>query len=172
VGDSPACAATLLAEIGDCRARYPHRDAIAADAGHCPIAIESGKYKAAAFRWRCDKRLRAALATLADSTRHWHPWATDNYARARGHDHPRATRFLGRAWSRIIWRCWQDRTPYDPALHHALQRHCTVTVPRSGTPVPDVPATQRMLDAAVTRRAAQKAEREALDGTTTSATYP
>ncbi len=31
--DSVICAATLLAEIGDCRRRYPHRDAIAADAG-------------------------------------------------------------------------------------------------------------------------------------------
>jgi hypothetical protein len=28
--ESVICAATLLAEIGDCRARYPHRDAIAA----------------------------------------------------------------------------------------------------------------------------------------------
>jgi hypothetical protein len=27
-------AAELLAEIGDCRARYPNRDALAADAGH------------------------------------------------------------------------------------------------------------------------------------------
>jgi len=26
---------------------------------------------------------------------------------------------LARAWVRVIWRCWQDRTPYDPALHGA-----------------------------------------------------
>ena len=38
---SVICAATLLAEIGDCRARYLHRDAIAADAGHAPVAVES-----------------------------------------------------------------------------------------------------------------------------------
>jgi hypothetical protein len=30
------CAATLLAEIGDCRGRYPHRDSIAADSGQAP----------------------------------------------------------------------------------------------------------------------------------------
>ena len=83
-------AAELLAEIGDCRARYPSRDALAGDAGQAAVAIESGKRKAASFRWGCNKRLRNAFCTLADSTRHWHPWAQDLYAaaRARGHDHP------------------------------------------------------------------------------------
>ena len=38
---SVICAATMLAEIGDCRARYPHRDAIAAQAGQVPVAVES-----------------------------------------------------------------------------------------------------------------------------------
>jgi hypothetical protein len=43
--NSVICAATLLAEIGDCRRRYhyPHRDAIAADGGQAPVAIESGQ---------------------------------------------------------------------------------------------------------------------------------
>ena len=59
--DSVICAATLLAEIGDCRRRYPHRDAIAADAGQAPVAVESGKRKHAKFRWACNKRLRNAL---------------------------------------------------------------------------------------------------------------
>ena len=36
-------AAELLAEIGDCRARYPFRDALAGDAGQAAVAIESGK---------------------------------------------------------------------------------------------------------------------------------
>jgi len=87
--DSVICAATLLSEIGDCRARYLTGDALAGDAGQAAIAIESGKRKAARFRWACNKRLRAAFCTLADSTRHWHPWAQDRYAaaRARGHDH-------------------------------------------------------------------------------------
>ena len=54
----------------------------------------------AKFRWACNKRLRNALATLADSTRQWNPWAADRYAdaRARGHNHRRALRTLGRAW--------------------------------------------------------------------------
>ena len=169
--NSVITAAELLAEIGDCRARYPARDALAGDAGQAAVAIESGKRKAACFRWGCNKRLRQAFHTLADSTRHWHPWAQDLYAhaRARGHDHPRALRTLGRAWCRIVWRCWQDGVPYDPARHHALQRHLTVTIPTPSGPVPDLAATQRMAGAAVTQRAARRAERAALDGKSTSA---
>jgi transposase len=148
-------AAELLAEIGDCRARYPTRDALAGDGGQAAVAKESGKRKTATFRWGCNKRLRRSFHTLADSTRHWHPWAQDLYADAcaRGHDHPRALRTVGRAWSRILWRCWQDRVPYDPDRHHALQRHVTVTIPGSSGPRPDLAATQRMAGAAVTRRA-------------------
>jgi len=148
--DSVICAAELLAEIGDCRARYPTRDTLAADAGQAAVAKESGKYKAACFRWACNKRLRAAVGTLADSSRHHNPWAQDLYAsaRQRGHDHPRAIRSLGRAWCRILWRCWQDRAPYDPARHRALQQHITVTIPTVSGPVVDLSATERMLGGA------------------------
>jgi transposase len=121
---SVICAAGLLAEIGDNRARYPTRDSLAADAGMAPIAIESGKRRTATFRRACDKRLRNHIATLADSTRHWHPWAHDVYQRARhrGADHPHAIRILGRAWTRILWRCWQNHTPYNPTRHANLTR--------------------------------------------------
>ncbi|MGH2951048.1 MAG: IS110 family transposase [Solirubrobacterales bacterium] len=122
---SVLCAAGLLAEIGDNRARYRTRDALAADAGQAPVAIESGKRRTASFRWACDKRLRNHIGVLADATRHHHPWARDVYQRARdrGCDHPHATRILGRAWSRVLWRCWQDGVPYDPTQHRALTRH-------------------------------------------------
>jgi transposase len=148
-------AAVMLAEIGDCRARYPTRDALAGDAGQAAVALESGKRKVARFRWACNKRLRGAFDTLADSTRHWHPWATDHYTRAiaRGHDHPRATRTLGRAWCRVVWSCWQNRTPYDPARHRGLQQHVLVTIPGTSGPRPDLAATQRMLGDAITRMA-------------------
>lgn len=117
-------AARLLAEIGDRRERYPTSEALAADAGMCPVAVESGKRKVASFRRACDHRLRDAVATLADASRHRHPWARDVYrrARARGCDHPHAIRVLGRAWVRVMWRMWQDGVPYDPARHGNLRR--------------------------------------------------
>ncbi|MGN6216798.1 MAG: IS110 family transposase [Solirubrobacterales bacterium] len=118
------CPATLIAELGDCRERYPTEAALAADAGMSPVALESGKLRVATFRRACDKRLRFAVATLADTTRHWHPWAKEVYrrARARGQDHPHAIRTLGRAWIRVLWRCWQDGVPDDATLHGSSHR--------------------------------------------------
>lgn len=120
---STVTAARLVAEIGDQRGRYLSAEALAADAGMCPVAVESGKRKVATFRRACDKRLRDAVVTLCDSTRHWHPWARGVYERARGRgcDHPHAIRVLGRAWLRVIWRMWQDQVVYDPVLHGSLQ---------------------------------------------------
>jgi transposase len=116
--------AQLIAEIGDDRARYPSAEALAADAGVAPVARESGKRKTAFFRRACDKRLRGAVSCLANSTRHHHPWARSVYlaARDRGLDHPHAIRILGRAWLRVLWRCWQDEVPYDPSKHGNLRR--------------------------------------------------
>jgi transposase len=144
---SVVTAATLLAEIGDCRARYPTAEQLAADAGMSPVAVESGRRKVATFRRGCDHRLRDATATLADATRKWHPWAQDRYASAlaRGHDHPRAIRTLGRAWCRVLWRCWQDRTPYDPARHGGLQHRLTVIIPDPSSPRLDHTNTDRIL---------------------------
>src|SRR5450631_1848604 len=144
--DTVLTASVLLAEIGDCRPRYPTRESLAGDGGQSPVAVQSGKHKVAHFRWACNKRLRDAFCTLADSTRHWHPWAQAVYARAiaRGHDHQRAIRTLGRAWSRIVWRCWQDRVPYELARHGAAQQYITVTIPNPSGDRVDVPATQRL----------------------------
>ena len=117
------CAASMLAEIGDCRDRYPTYRTLAADGGQCPVAVESGKAKRAQFRWACDHRLRQAFDVLSDSSRRHNPWAADIYdrARARGASHPHASRILGRAWCQVIWRLWQDHSTYDPKQHTALQ---------------------------------------------------
>jgi transposase len=116
-------AARLLAEIGDARARFPTPDSLACLAGVAPSTRQSGKVKAVTFRWGADKQLRDALCDFAGDSRHANPWAADLYRKAitRGHDHPHAVRILARAWAHIIWRCWQDNTPYSPAAHGALQ---------------------------------------------------
>ena len=114
-------AAQMLAEWGDCREAYPCPDAVSMLGGLCPVTHASGKHRDVSFRWACNKRLREAITTFADNSRHASPWAADIYRRAiaRGCDHPHAIRILARAWVRVIWRCWQDRRPYDPALHGA-----------------------------------------------------
>ena len=115
------CAAAILAELGEDRGGYLTADQLAADAGLCPVTYQSGKSRGVGFRWACNRRLRAALTCFADNSRHASPWAAAVYAgaRARGCRHPHAIRILGRAWCRVLWRAWQDRTPYDPAKHAA-----------------------------------------------------
>ena len=117
-------AARLLAEIGDCRARFPTPEALTSLAGAAPSTRQSGKTRTVGFRWACDKQLRDAVTDFAADTRRANPWAADLYnrARARGHDHPHAVRILARAWLHVIWKCWQTDTAYDPTRHQALQR--------------------------------------------------
>jgi transposase len=112
-------AAQMLAEWGDSRAAYDSPDSIAALAGVTPVTKASGKHHAVHFRWACNKRFRVALTIFADNSRHTSPWAAHIYrqARNRGHDHPHAVRVLARAWIRVIYRCWLDGVPYDPAQH-------------------------------------------------------
>ena len=117
-------AAALLAEIGDRRERFPTPASLACLAGVTPSTRQSGQHRVVSFRWTCDKKLRDALVDFAQDSRRANRWAADLYrrARARGKSHPQAVRILARAWVYVIWRCWQDRVPYDPARHGALQR--------------------------------------------------
>ncbi|HEU5417581.1 MAG TPA: IS110 family transposase [Streptosporangiaceae bacterium] len=117
-------AARLLAEIGDCRPRFPDPGSLTGLAGVAPVTRQSGKYSSAGFRWAVNRQLRDAVCDFAGDSRHASPWAASIYdaARARGKDHPHAVRITARAWIYVIWRCWQDGTAYDPARHRALQR--------------------------------------------------
>jgi transposase len=115
-------AATLLAEIGDARGRFPTEDALAAAAGVSPSTRASGRSRAVVFRYGCNRRLRQALVDFADGSRKGSPWAQAIYerARARGARHAHAIRILARAWIRVIWRCWSDSIPYQPERHGSL----------------------------------------------------
>jgi transposase len=117
-------AATLLAEIGDCRARFPDAESLACLAGVAPSTRASGRHRAVTFRWSSDKRLRDALCDFAGDSWRANAWAEHRYRalRASGKRHPHAERILARSWAHIIWRCWQDRVPYNPALHGSHQR--------------------------------------------------
>jgi len=117
-------AARLLAEIGDCRARFPDPEALICLAGVAPSTRQSGKHEVVTFRWAVNRELRDAVCDFAADSRKSNPWAAHLYdqAIARGKDHPHAVRILARAWLYVIWHCWQDHTAYDPARHGALQR--------------------------------------------------
>lgn len=124
----PRCAtvraATLLAEIGDCRARFPDAESLACLAGVAPSTRTSGRHRAVTFRFSSDKKLRDAICDFAGDSWRGNAWAEHRYRELRtaGKSHPHAERILARTWTHIIWRCWQDRTPYDPTRHSAHQR--------------------------------------------------
>ncbi|HEY6355065.1 MAG TPA: IS110 family transposase [Burkholderiaceae bacterium] len=117
-------AAALLVEIGDCRARFPTPEALAALAGAVPSTRASGQDRVVTFRWTCDKKLRDVVVDFAQDSVRASPWAEQlyRYHRQAHKTHPHAARILARAWIGVIWRCWQDHQPYNPARHRALQR--------------------------------------------------
>lgn len=117
-------AAQILSELGSVRERFQSEAQLAAEAGACPVTYQSGKSRSVRFRWACNHRLRAAITIWADNSRRACPWAAAIYqrARARGARHPHAVRILARAWTRVLWRAWYERTPYDPTKHRAAQR--------------------------------------------------
>jgi transposase len=117
-------AARMLAEIGDARGKFPDAASLACLAGVAPATRQSGKHRAVGFRWAVNKELRDALCDFASDSVKANPWAAKTYndARARGKDHAHAVRILARAWTLIIWRCWQTNTAYDPLQHNALQQ--------------------------------------------------
>ena len=55
----------------------------------------------------------------------WCRWAAAYYLqqRTKGSPHHTAVRALAFKWQRIIWRCWQNHTPYsDEQYETALRR--------------------------------------------------
>ena len=57
-------AARLLAETGDCRARFPDPGSLAGLAGVAPVTRQSGKHISAGFRWAVNRQLRDAVLRL------------------------------------------------------------------------------------------------------------
>ena len=116
-------AATMLAEIGDCRARFPDANSLACLAGVTPSTRASGRHRSVTFRWAANTSLRNVLCSFAGDSRKGNEWAAHRYnqLRAEGKRHPHAERIMARTWTQIIWRCWQDHQPYDPSRHGALQ---------------------------------------------------
>jgi transposase len=117
-GAGPITVATLVAEIGEDRARFPTAPSFLAEAGLAPVTRQSGSSRRVGFRYAANHHLRATWQQWMLTAIRISPWTRVTYdaARTRGQSHNRAVRSVGARWGRILWRCWQDHCAYDPAL--------------------------------------------------------
>lgn len=118
-GAGAVLAPRLLAAFGTDRTRYPSPEDVQRAAGIAPITIRSGKSCVVSWRWATSAFLRQTFHELAAASIPATEWARTYYARQRqrGKSHHTAVRALAFKWIRILWRCWQDRTPYDDARY-------------------------------------------------------
>ncbi|MGH3462524.1 MAG: IS110 family transposase [Kribbellaceae bacterium] len=119
-GVGPVTTAVLLAEIGEDRQRYPRDAVLLAEAGLAPVTRASGRSRSVRFRYAANTRLREAAMWWAYNSMKESPWAAAAFRQARdqrGQRYHRALRGLSARWMRILWRCWTDGVPYEPAKH-------------------------------------------------------
>lgn len=119
-GIGPVVAGVLISEMGEDRSRFPTPGALLAETGLAPVTRASGRTRQVRFRYAANHRMRHAIDWWTFCAAREDPWSREAYetARAAGHGKYRALRGLGSRWTRIMWRCWTDRTTYDPAIHH------------------------------------------------------
>ena len=125
-GAKQTLAPRLLGLIGSKREVFPDPDSLMCQAGVSPVAYQSGKIRKARIRFVCDHFLRHAVHLWVDESRKTCDWAQTYYQakRDRGHDHASALRCLGKRWLKVLWRMWQNHTPYDEHKYlRALQQH-------------------------------------------------
>jgi transposase len=124
-GAGPALAPRLLVAFGANRSRYPDASSLQKYAGIAPVREKSGRQLWVHWRWNAPKFLRQTFVEWAGSTVVHSAWARAYYQQQRraGKRRQAALRALAFKWIRIVWRCWQTRTPYDEARYiDALSR--------------------------------------------------
>jgi len=115
----------LIAAFGTRRERYCKASEIQSYSGIAPILERSGQSQWIHFRWTCPKFLRQTFHEWAGHSLGKSEWARTYYQqqRVKGKSHHAVIRALAFKWIRIVFRCWQTRTPYDEQAYlHALGR--------------------------------------------------
>jgi transposase len=118
-GAGPALAPRLLVAFGTLRERYPKSTNLQKYVGVAPVTERSGKQIWIHWRWNAPKFLRQTFVEWAGQTIPKCAWAKAYYLQQKraGKHHQTILRALAFKWIRILWRCWQDRTPYDESRY-------------------------------------------------------
>jgi transposase len=124
-GAGPVLASRLTAAFGSRRDRYASADELARLSGIAPVLERSGTRSRVRWRSFCPKFLRQTFHEYAGASIKDSVWARAYYdqQRARGLKHQAAVRALAFKWIRILWKCWQTRTPYDERTYLARLRN-------------------------------------------------
>lgn len=124
-GAGPVLSARLLAAFGEQRERFPTAYALQCFAGVAPVTERSGNKNWVHWRFSCSTFLRQTFVEWSAESIAKSFWARAFYeqARERGMSRHAALRALAFKWIRILFRCWQDRRPYDESHYlSALQK--------------------------------------------------
>ncbi len=124
-GAGPSLAPRLLVAFGEQRERYKTAADIQKYSGVAPVTERSGKKHWVHWRWQCPTFLRQTFVEWAAQTINKSYWAGEYYRqqRAKGSTYQAAVRALAFKWIRILFRCWQTRTPYNEVAYlKALER--------------------------------------------------
>src|SRR5712671_5600852 len=118
-GAGAVFAPRLLVAFGEQRERFTSAADLQKYAGIAPVTERSGKKSWVHWRLQCPTFLRQTFVEwAAESTRHSF-WAQvySQQQRDKGKAPQAAVRALAFKWIRILFRCWQDHTPYDESVY-------------------------------------------------------
>ena len=124
-GAGSTLAPRLLVAFGEQRDRFAGADECQKYFAVAPVTERSGDKTWVHWRWQCSTFLRQTLVEWAGQTINKSFWAGAYYRqqREKGSSHQAAVRALAFKWVRILYRCWQTRTPYDESKYlEALRR--------------------------------------------------
>ena len=118
-GAGKVIAPRLLAAFGEDRDRYNCAAQLQKRSGIAPITKRSGDSTWVHWRFQCPKFLRQTFIDFAAQTINKSAWAGAYYRQQRdkGASHHVAVRALAYKWIRVLYRCWQQRTPYDESKY-------------------------------------------------------
>jgi transposase len=113
-GAGEVYASRLLAMMGTQRDRWTTADELACLSGIAPVMERSGQSVWIRWRYFCPKFMRQSFHEYAGESVKHSFWARAYYEQqiAKGKSRQAAVRALAYKWIRIIWKCWQTRTPY------------------------------------------------------------
>jgi transposase len=123
-GAGPVLAPRLLATLGSERERYAQASNLQRSSGIAPVTKQSGGKCHIHRRYLCSTFFKQTFHEYAKESILHSRWAAAFYLQQtrKGCRHHTAVRALAYKWQRIIWKCWQTKTPYREELYEAALR--------------------------------------------------